>query len=217
MKDSQTRDLDATLHEIVAGTAAVIGDAFFEKLVKHLATALGVGWAFVSEFTPGRARVRTLASWGEGRLLENEEYDLEGTPCEAVLAGETCLYTHGVAGQFPGHPELAEMGAESYLAMPLMDMQGQVMGHLAIIDDKPYYGAPSDIAIFKVFVARVAADGNPPGLPGVFVLAMAALCDDLIPSVLLDHTDYISHLHGIAIPLPACPSPQPLVRWAGQT
>jgi hypothetical protein len=51
-------------------------------------------------------------------------------------------------------------------------------------------------------------DGDPPGLYGVLVLSMAAFCDDPVPSVLLDHTDYVSDLHGIAIPFPPAPSPQ---------
>ena len=48
-------------------------------------------------------------------------------------------------------------------------------------------------------------DGDSPALCRVLVLAMAALCDDPIASVLLDHKDYISDLHGTTIPLSCTP------------
>ncbi|WP_020504866.1 sigma-54-dependent Fis family transcriptional regulator [Lamprocystis purpurea] len=158
MQETREHGVDRVLQEIVAGTAAVIGDDFFAALVRHLARALGVRWSFVSEFTPGRDRVRTLAFCADGELLENEEYALDGTPCQEVLAGETRLYTHDVAKLFPREPDLAEMGAEGYLAMPLTNLQGEVIGHLAIIDDKPFFGEPRELSVFEVFASRVAAE-----------------------------------------------------------
>ena len=151
-------DIDQVLREIVAGTAAVIGDAFFRELVSHLAEALQVRWAFVAEFAGTRARVKTIAFWSSPEIIDNVEYDLRGTPCEPVLAGETRLYSQGVADLFPDHPELGEMGVESFLAMPLVDSRGDVMGHLAIMDDKPFTGQPRNLSVFKVFGSRVAAE-----------------------------------------------------------
>jgi len=150
--------VDDVLREIVAGTAAVIGDEFFRELVRRLAGTLGVKWAFVAEFAASRKRARTLAFWAADGFLDCVEYDLVHTPCEDVLAGNIRLYPQNVAAQFPLHPELAEMGAESYLAMPLIDSHGEVMGHLAIIDDKPFFGEPRELSVFQIFGARVAAE-----------------------------------------------------------
>ena len=158
MNHAPTRDVDDILREIVAGTASVIGEAFFCAVVRHLAQALGVRWAFVAEFGSCRSRARTLAYWCGDRLLDNIEFELAGTPCEDVLAGHTRLYPRNVAELFPREGALAAMGAESYLAMPLLDLQGEVMGHLAIIDDKPFFGQPREMAVFEVFVSRVAAE-----------------------------------------------------------
>ena len=38
------------LRAIVEGTARSTGEVFFESLVRHLATAIGVSYAFVAEF-----------------------------------------------------------------------------------------------------------------------------------------------------------------------
>jgi hypothetical protein len=74
---------------IVEGTAGTIGGDFFMSLVEHLATALGVDHTFVAEMSgASRDRVRTTAFWSHGRIVQNVEYDLAGTPCEHAVEGE---------------------------------------------------------------------------------------------------------------------------------
>ncbi|WP_133718330.1 sigma 54-interacting transcriptional regulator [Methylocaldum gracile] len=151
--------IDQLLRIIAEGTAEVTGDDFMRSLVRHLAEALDVKYAFVAEFTEVKTRVGTLAFWADGEFLENFEYDLPGTPCEAVLAGEMRLYKAGVQDLFPSHrEELAAIGAESYLAIPLADRAGEVMGHLALIDVKPMSGDPSELSVFRIFAARAGAE-----------------------------------------------------------
>jgi hypothetical protein len=94
----------------------------YEVNVRYLAHALDVRYAFVAEFAGVKTRVRTLAFWSGDRFIDNFEYDLAGTPCEAVLAGEMCLYKQRVQALFPRDSGLAEIRAESYLAVPLMDI-----------------------------------------------------------------------------------------------
>ena len=61
------------LRSLVEGTAADSGDEFFQSLVKHLATALGVRFAFVAEFAGPPGRVRTLAFWSGGSVLHVDD------------------------------------------------------------------------------------------------------------------------------------------------
>ncbi len=150
-------DWDETLRAIVGGTAASTGDEFFRALVSNLAAALRVSHAFVSEFVDGNRRVRTLACWTGECFADNFEYDLADTPCEQVLCGETLHYTEGVQATFPKDAQLVEWGAESYLAIPLTDPSGTVLGHLAVLDDKAM-AERTDLPILKVFAARAAAE-----------------------------------------------------------
>ena len=55
-------DLDI-LRAIVEGTAGSTGEEFFQDLVRHLASAIGVPFAAISEFAGANTRVRTLAFW----------------------------------------------------------------------------------------------------------------------------------------------------------
>jgi PAS domain S-box-containing protein len=146
------------LRTIAEGTADVTGEAFFRALVQSLALALPARNTFVSEFTSAPNRVRTLSVWDNGQHAKNFEYDLHGTPCEAVLGGEVRCYPRGVAALFPEEHELAEMGAESYLAIPLLDSQGKVLGHLAAIHTVPMELDERNLALFRIFGARAGAE-----------------------------------------------------------
>src|SRR5262245_16788773 len=72
---------------VIDGTAFATGADFFAALVRGLARALDVSHAFVVECTDRSKRcVRMLAFWSSGRLVDNIEFDLAGTPCELVIS-----------------------------------------------------------------------------------------------------------------------------------
>jgi PAS domain S-box-containing protein len=154
------RKSDLMLRKIDEGTAAVTGSAFFPSLVKSLAEALQTRYAFVSKFVEGtRMRVRTLAFWKGDGFLDTFEYDLPHTPCERVLSGDVCLFPEKVQDLFPDHREdLAKLGVESYLAIPVFDRSGTVMGHLAVMDTKPMRDDPRVLSVFKIFGVRAGAE-----------------------------------------------------------
>ncbi len=149
---------DEILRLTMEGTSTVVGAAFFRSLVRHLALALRVRYAFVSEFAQVKTRVRILAFWSGDKFLDGFEYDLEHTPCEQVLCGETRFYPSGVQQLFPKEDGLVELGVESYLAIPLTNAAGEVLGHLAMMDDRPMENNPRDMSVFRIFGARAAAE-----------------------------------------------------------
>ena len=153
------RKNNQTLRSIFEGTAPAVGEGFFHSLVKNLAKALGVEYAFMSEFCPDRTKVRTLAFWASDRLKENFEYAIAHTPCEKVLAGEIYHCADKVADRFPLHKDdLESLGVQSYLAIPVASAGGEVLGHLAVMDRRPMALEQLDLSVFKVFGARAGAE-----------------------------------------------------------
>jgi PAS domain S-box-containing protein len=149
---------DPALRAIVEGIEAEVGDEFFASLVRLLASALDVQYAFVSELTPGRQSFRTLALWGRGTLLDNLTVPLTGTPCEAVLNGEWAHHPENLQALFPDDRGLVDWKAVSYCGIPLLDRDGAVSGHLAIIDDEPMWDGVRGMAIMRIFAARARAE-----------------------------------------------------------
>jgi formate hydrogenlyase transcriptional activator len=146
------------LRAIVEGIAGSTGDEFFQNLVRHLAAAVDVRYAFVAEFADVNTRVRTLAYWTRDHIADNVEWDLAGTPCEDVVRGNLCHHPAGVSKLFPRDEPLAELGIESYLGVPLLDPDGHTLGHLAVFDEQPMPSEPHKLSIFRIFAARAAAE-----------------------------------------------------------
>src|SRR5208283_5643363 len=59
---------------------------------------------------------------------------------------------------FPLDKGLVRWEAQSYLGVPMVDLAGRVIGHIAILDDKPMNRDPRAIDLVKVFAARAAAE-----------------------------------------------------------
>jgi len=146
------------LREIAEGTAAVTGHDFFYSLVRHLASALRVRYAFLTECLPEPTRVRTLAFWKGDGFAENFEYDVAPTPCRVVLEGKAITYPSDVQRLFPEDRDLVDLAAQSYFGMPVLDSSGQVAGHLAVLDDKPFSEAGRAAPVLRAFAARAGAE-----------------------------------------------------------
>ena len=150
---------EASLRAIVEGVESETGEGLFSSLVKHLAAALGCQYAFVSELSSDRLHFRTRAAWGRGKLIENFEIPLVGTPCEPVLSGNSTHHPENLCRLFPTNPPfLSEWGVESYCGVPLLDSGGAVTGHLAILSEQPMKDGPRGLAIMRIFAARAQAE-----------------------------------------------------------
>jgi signal transduction histidine kinase len=152
--DLQTSESGWLLREIAEGTASVIGQDFFELLVMHVAKALEIRTAFVTECTDAsNMRLRKLASWKDNGFAALNEYDVADTPCARVVKGETCFFPRHVAELFP-----KEAGYESYIGIPLVDSSSQVIGHLVALDVKPMDQVESNLSVLRIFAARAASE-----------------------------------------------------------
>ena len=127
------------------------------SLVRHLAAALRVRYAFITD-CDDQKHARAIAYWNGNSFGENFEFDIAGTPCMKVLQGDVCHYEEGLQGLFPLDTGLVDMGAESYLGVPMLDRASRVIGHIAILDDKPMVKDPHAIDLVKIFAARAAAE-----------------------------------------------------------
>ncbi len=148
-----------TLAHISEGIAAATGEEFFRSLVKHLANALAVRYAFVTECAdPQPTRVHALAFWDGASFVEDVEYRLRGTPCADVLGGSICSYPERLQMLFPEDKDLATLGAESYVGVPLTDFHGKVLGHLVVMDIQPRVFGDQELRILRIFATRAGSE-----------------------------------------------------------
>jgi formate hydrogenlyase transcriptional activator len=155
----EAKHFEQALPTIAEHTVDALAGDFFSSLVRHLALALEVRYAFVTECVDGEGmRVRSLASWSGDKFGPSFEYETAPTPCHRVLEGKICHYPKDLQSFFPLDQDLVDMEAESYLGAPAFDSSGKVVGHLAVVDDKLMRENPQAVAILKIFAARAGAE-----------------------------------------------------------
>ena len=141
--------------QIAEGTASTQGETFFRAMVQHFAGALEVTCAFITECVDRpTTRVRTLAYWKAQDFRDNIEFELAGTPCEAVVQRGTMSFIPcGVGQAFP-----RDAAYESYIGVPIFSSAGEVIGHLAFFDTRTMAQDVLVEPIFRIFCARAGAE-----------------------------------------------------------
>jgi PAS domain S-box-containing protein len=144
---------------ILEGTSRETGREFFRSLVKALATALRTQGAWVTQLDSRAGELDSFALWIGGKWVDDYRYAIKGTPCEAVV--NECRSVHvpeNVIELYPEDPDLRPFAAVSYLGVPLVNHDGEVIGNLAVIDSRPMPKDPRALAIIEIFAARAAAE-----------------------------------------------------------
>ena len=153
------REQSDLLRAIVEGTAAETGEEFFSALVTHLTSVGKVQYAFIGEVQGDQIKkIRTLAVSAGGAIVDNFEYALAHTPCVFALTQSFACFDRGLQTLFPQFTRLADLGAESYCAVPLRTKGGAVIGLLVVMDTKPLQQGDDLRSLLEVFAPRVAAE-----------------------------------------------------------
>jgi PAS domain S-box-containing protein len=147
------------LRAIVEGTAAETGEEFFATLVTHLTAVLHVKYALIGEVQGDRIKkIRTLAVSAGGVLVDNFDYELADTPCATALTQSFTCFDRDVQGTFPQFQRLADLGAESYCAVPIWTKGGAAVGLLVVMDTKALEHRDFLPSLLGVFAPRIAAE-----------------------------------------------------------
>jgi formate hydrogenlyase transcriptional activator len=143
------------LRRILEGTASETGEGFFNALVENLAKALNTHGAWVTEYLQELRRLRALAFWMDGQWVQDYEVNITGTPCEQVIdRGNLVHFPDNLLELYPDDQDIKDIGAVSYMGIPLKDVNGKILGHLAVIDRRPMPEDSRVLALFNIFAAR---------------------------------------------------------------
>jgi len=154
---TERRQLKDTLYFTAQRGWDANGEDFFKALATHLAKTLQIDFVIIGKQIDSK-RVKTIALYAKGATRKNIEYLLRHTPCENVVGGDICYYPQGIQQLFPLDEMLIEMGAESYLAIPLWDSRGEPLGLIALLDSKPMNHESRAKELLQIVAVRVAAE-----------------------------------------------------------
>jgi formate hydrogenlyase transcriptional activator len=156
VRDIRKRKMEEELLLAVSeATSGFVGHDYFKELSKFITLTLGVKYSLVTECAnEEKTRVRTIAFEEYANPIEKIEYDLKGTPCEIVMQGKDYFCPNELEKIFP-----KEKGLQSYVAVPIYSPStGEILGHIAAMDDKPMNESHNQTAILKIFAARAGSE-----------------------------------------------------------
>ena len=155
---SRLKQVNDALQTINTGLSVSTKKTFFRFLVVCVAEALAVPIAFVGALQDDGKIISTLAVAADDGFVENFSFGLSGTPCENVVDQQICIYESGLQERFPEDELLVEMGAESYVGVPLFGFEGEALGLLAILDRQPLRQPELTESVLRLFAGRAAAE-----------------------------------------------------------
>jgi signal transduction histidine kinase len=139
-KSSQTPEdshlLEQRLQRMAINTAYLIGDEFFARLCEELAEILDVSTVYIGQYIDS-SRLRTNAFYHLGTLQENFEYDLTNTPCLRVSQAGQNVVPFAVQARYPLDDDLVKLGVEAYAGLSLQAANGNYIGQLCLLHQKP--------------------------------------------------------------------------------
>lgn len=160
---SETREHTSTpladnsaLRFILEGTSNIHGEAFFTTLVTYLTEALNINGALVTEYLIETNQFHAFVFKKGDELSYDFIFDIENTPCATTVTNKT--FIHIPDKLLDIYPDKPERDLVSYMGIPLLDASGELLGHLAVVDDKPMPEDPKAEALFRIFADRAAAE-----------------------------------------------------------
>jgi signal transduction histidine kinase/HAMP domain-containing protein len=151
--------LSDQLTAIIKGTASDTGEQFFRSLVKNLAKALNVRYAFIGILKEDTLNeIETLVFWDGNKFLDNFVYTVNDGPCELTLKNKIKFYPTKVQNIFPGDSRLETWSVDSFLGAQLLDSAGKATGVLVVMDDKPMDDTINAESITTIFSTRAETE-----------------------------------------------------------
>jgi len=149
--------VEASLRQVIEGTAAFTGEEFFPALVRHISAALGVRCVSVGHATSEGFHV--LAFCAEDGLCLPPFLPYEWVPCcyQSLQAG-SCCHPSGLQALYPGYTLFTDLQAESYLGVCLHNAAGEPNGSLCIFHDAPLADPDWAQTLLSTFAPRAGAE-----------------------------------------------------------
>lgn len=150
---------DALVKAIECGISAKSDEAFFTNLATALSRTVGAEFAFIGTFADdGTRKIQVLGASRRGRRAGFDEYKLDGSPSEKLLAGRPYVVTRDVRKRYPKAHLLAAVGANSYVGMPLIGLDGTLLGAIVCLFTYPLRDPKRIRSIQKIFAGRAAVE-----------------------------------------------------------
>ncbi|MDH3712309.1 MAG: PAS domain S-box protein [Gammaproteobacteria bacterium] len=151
--------MERAVYSLAQLPSGLENEEFYRACVRDLANTYRCRWAFTGVFSDSsETGITTIAFWDGQAFRENFTYQLRCTPCAEVFAGCLRRVPEAAAQHYSSDPMLTEMGVESYMATPLLNLQGNPIGIVVIMDSEPMHAGRFSETLIEVYANRLAME-----------------------------------------------------------
>jgi len=150
--------VNSELKRIINGLENTSGNDFFKKIVLNLSLVIQNDYIFIARLDLNHRIATTIALSANNKIIDNFTYALAETPCANVAKDATCCYPIDVASLFPNDQLLIDMNIQGYIGTPLHHSNGDVLGIIVALSEKPITNEEQIVTLFDVFSGRISAE-----------------------------------------------------------
>ena len=131
---------------------------FLNKTLLQIGKLFKADQAIIGKIDSTGENMETLAYCVDNQLADNITYSLLNTLCNDVTQNKMCYYPNNLQQLFPQDIFLQEQHIQSYLGVPLFDLQQKVMGGLILLFKQPTHKSEYDFNILSVFAGKISSE-----------------------------------------------------------
>jgi GAF domain-containing protein len=154
-KIQQAQDTSERLKQLYELALTVAGDTteVFDRIVRIIAELFGVRVALVERLEGDK--IITLSMYLDGKVTHEGVFDLAGTPCADVRDERSFCAFNSARRNYPQDKFLSDFGLESYIGVPVVSSDGEVIAIINAMNDRPINLTEDDKLFFQALASRV--------------------------------------------------------------
>lgn len=151
---------NAVISQLLGALETATGHEYLERFVQQIAELFATDWATIALIdTAHTDRLQTLTVYSEGRIGDNMEWPLSGSPgAEVINSAAPCIFRTQVQNKFPADQVLRQACAFCYTGVPLFATGGEIIGLFVLMDRQTIVDELLAVEVLQLFADRVVAE-----------------------------------------------------------
>jgi len=154
---TRQRQQSSAIRNIISSSLEKSSRSALDNLTLLASEALNTQFTLIAEIQQDMV-AKSLSFCAHGKIADNFEYNMHGTPCATVASGKICCHPQDVAALFPDDAWLREHAIEGYIGVPMLNDQQQAVGFVVALYCHPIPDPQFAEDILKLFAAQINAE-----------------------------------------------------------